>query len=75
MLEQKHIIPVTIPIEWYSPNVIIPKADGPIRICVDLTELNKKVQLQSFYQQPAAQVVLRNSLQKFMTDLMVHKHG
>ena len=30
--------------QWCSPIVVVPKANGKVRICVDLTKLNKSVQ-------------------------------
>lgn len=37
------ISPVTEPTEWCSGMIVAPKANGQIRICVDLTQLNKAV--------------------------------
>ena len=31
------------PTQWCAPMVVVPKANGKIRICVDLTQLNKSV--------------------------------
>ena len=44
MLEQGVISPVTVPTEWCSGIVPVPKANGAVRICVDLTQLNKEVE-------------------------------
>ena len=38
------ISPVTVPTEWCSGIVPVPKPNGRVRICVDLTPLNKAVQ-------------------------------
>ena len=37
------ITPVTEPTEWCSGMVVVPKAGGKVRICVDLTKLNRCV--------------------------------
>ena len=37
------ITPVTEPTEWRSGMVVVPKAGGKVRICVDLTKLNRCV--------------------------------
>ena len=44
MLEQGVISPVTAPTEWCAGIVPVLKPNGKVRICVDLTELNKAVQ-------------------------------
>ena len=44
MLEQGVISPVTAPTEWCARVVPVLKPNGKVRICVDLTELNKAVQ-------------------------------
>ena len=44
MLEQGVISPVTAPTEWWAGIVPVLKPNGKVRICVDLTELNKAVQ-------------------------------
>lgn len=41
MLEQGVISPVTAPTEWCAGIVLVVKPNSKIRICVDLTELNK----------------------------------
>ena len=35
---------ITEPSEWCAGMVVVPKASGKVRICVDLTKLNKSVQ-------------------------------
>ena len=37
------IIPVKEPTPWCAPMVVVPKANGAVRICVDLTKLNTAV--------------------------------
>ena len=32
------------PTEWCSPMVVVPKPNGTVQICVDLTKLNESVQ-------------------------------
>ena len=44
-MEQQGVISrVDDPTEWCAPMVVVPKADGKVRICVDLTKLNESVQ-------------------------------
>ena len=43
MVQDNVISPVTVPTDWCSSMVITPKRNGDIRICVDLTNLNKAV--------------------------------
>ena len=43
MMEMGVISKVTKPTEWCAGMVVVPKNDGNIRICVDLTRLNEKV--------------------------------
>ena len=40
------IIPVTEPTEWCTPIVVEPNKDGEIRLCVDLSHLNKLVRTE-----------------------------
>ena len=47
MLRQGIISPVTAPTEWCSGIVPVPKPNGRVRICVDLTLLNKAVQRET----------------------------
>lgn len=34
---------VEVPTDWCAPMVVVPKCSGKVRICIDLTELNKYV--------------------------------
>tara|TARA_B110000881_G_scaffold207396_1_gene211562 strand:- start:705 stop:4865 length:4161 start_codon:yes stop_codon:yes gene_type:complete len=43
MVKQGVISPVKSPTEWCSGIVCVPKSNGAVRICVDLTALNKSV--------------------------------
>ena len=43
MLQQGVISPVTVPTDWCSGVVPVPKPNRRVRICVDLTPLNKAV--------------------------------
>jgi len=43
MVQNKVITPVNHATEWCSAMVVVPKANGAIRICVDLTKLNESV--------------------------------
>ena len=44
MLERGVISPVTAPTAWCSAFVPVPKPSGDVRLCVDLTQLNRAVQ-------------------------------
>ena len=44
MLEQGAISPITAPTECFAGIVPVLKPNGKVRICVDMTELNKAVQ-------------------------------
>ena len=44
MIRQGVISPVTTPTDWCSGMVPVPKPNGRVRICVDLTNLNKAVE-------------------------------
>ena len=48
MLDMGVIERVDEPSEWCSGMVVAPKSSGRVRICVDLTELNKNVQREHF---------------------------
>ena len=57
-IEQLDVIePVDELTEWCSPIVVVPKADGRVWICVDLTRLNQAV-LQEVYQMPTVEETL-----------------
>ena len=47
MVERGVISPVTIPTKWCAGMVCVPKSSGAVRICVDLTGLNKAVQRET----------------------------
>ena len=39
---------VTEPTDWCSPIVVVPKANGAVRICVDLRQLNREVKRERY---------------------------
>ena len=49
--------PIDEPKEWCSPTVVVPKADGRVRICVDLTRLNQAAR-REVYQMPTVEETL-----------------
>ena len=48
MQEDDIIRPVTTPTDWCAPIVVVPKSNGSVRICVDLTKLNESVRRENF---------------------------
>ena len=57
-MEQLDVIePIDEPTEWCSPIVVVPKADGRVRICVDLTKLNQAIR-REVYQMPTVEETL-----------------
>jgi len=57
-MEQLDVIePVDEPTEWCSPIVVVPKADGRVRIYVDLTRLNQAVR-REVYRMPTVEETL-----------------
>ena len=57
-MEQLDVIePVDEATEWCSPIVVVPKVDGKVRICVDLTRLNQAVH-REVYQMPTVEETL-----------------
>lgn len=57
-MEQLDVIePVDEATEWCSPIVVVPKVDGRVRICVDLTRLNQAVH-REVYQMPTVEETL-----------------
>ena len=47
MLKSGVITPVDHPTDWCAPVVVTPKPSGKVRVCVDLTKLNKYVQREN----------------------------
>lgn len=47
------------PKEWCLPIVVVPKADGRVRICVGLTKLNQTVR-RKVYHMPTVEETLRS---------------
>ena len=48
---------VEVPTEWCAPMVVVPKANGQVRICVDLAKLNASIK-REFHPLPAADFTL-----------------
>ena len=48
MQEDDIIRPVTTPTDWGAPIVVVPKSNGSVRICVDLTKLNESMRRENF---------------------------
>ncbi|GBN11189.1 hypothetical protein AVEN_184739-1 [Araneus ventricosus] len=48
MITKEIIEPVDEASEWCAPMVIVSKKQGDIRICVDLSELNKNIQRETY---------------------------
>ena len=42
------VVPVEDPTEWCSGMVVVPKPNGQVRICVDLTKLNESVRRERY---------------------------
>ncbi|KAL5006376.1 hypothetical protein ScPMuIL_015182 [Solemya velum] len=57
MQELEVISPVDQPTEWCAPMVVVPKKENKVRICVDLTQLNKSV-LRERHQLPSVDQTL-----------------
>lgn len=57
MQELGVISPVQEPTDWCSGMVVVPKTNGKVRICVDLTKLNENVR-QELHQLPSVEQVL-----------------
>ena len=51
MLQFDVIEPVDEPTDWCSPIVVVSKANGDVRLCVDLTRFNQAVR-REMYQMP-----------------------
>ena len=48
MESQGIILRVETPTDWCSGMVVVPKADGNVRLCVDFTKLNENVKRENF---------------------------
>lgn len=57
LVEDDVVEPVDEPTEWCAPLVTVPKPDGDIRLCVDLTHLNKSVE-REIHQMPVVEHTL-----------------
>ena len=69
MVEQDVIVKVTEPTDWVSPMVPVPKKDGTVRVCVDLTELNKAVRKEQFLISVAEELFAKLQNAKYFTKL------
>ena len=57
MMDMGVIRKVEVPTEWCAPMVVVPKANGQVRICVDLTKLNANIK-REFHPLPAVDFTL-----------------
>ena len=57
MVNSKVIVPIEEPTDWCAPIVVVPKPSGNVRICVDLTKLNKAVK-REVYEMPKVETTL-----------------
>ena len=57
MVKEDVIEPVDTPTDWCSPIVVVPKPNGNVRLCVDLTKLNKSVK-REVYAMPSVEETL-----------------
>ena len=57
MVQLGVIEPIDEPTDWCSPIVVVPKSNGDVRVCVDLTRLNKHVK-REIYQMPKVEETL-----------------
>ena len=60
---------VTEPTEWCAGMVVVPKADGKVRICVDLTRLNESVRRERHPLPAVDQILAQLSGAKIYTKL------
>ena len=57
------------PTEWCSPMVVVPKQNGTVRICVDLTKLNESVQRERLLLPSVEQTLAQISGAKYFSKL------
>ena len=57
MAELGVIEPIDESTDWCAPIVVVPKSNGDVRICVDLTKLNQAVR-REIYQMPKIEKTL-----------------
>ena len=57
MLQVVVISKIDRPTEWCAPMVVIPKPNGDVRICVDLTKLNENI-LREAYPLPSVEFTI-----------------
>lgn len=63
------IVPVEEPTEWCSGMVVVPKPNGQVRICVDLTKLNESVKRERHPLQAVDQTLAQLAGAKVFTKL------
>lgn len=63
------IAPITEPTDWCSPMVPVPKKSGQVRICVDLTRLNRSVQRELFFLPTIEEIASKLAGSKIFTTL------
>ena len=57
------------PTQWCSPMVVVPKQNGTVRICVDLTKLNESVQRERLLLPSVEQTLAQISGAKYFSKL------
>ena len=59
------------PTEWRSPIIVVPKYNGKIRICVDLTKLNTSVCHEHYILPSVKQTLAQVGDVKYFQNLML----
>ena len=63
------IEPVTEPSRWVSPVVLTNKSDGSIRLCVDMTKLNKAIRMVHHIMPTVEDIKYRINCAKFFSKI------
>ena len=71
ILQMEVIEPVEKPTEWCSGLTIVAKANGGIRVCVNLTALNKGVKRETYPLPRVSEMLLKLSEGKVFPNLML----
>ena len=66
---------VSQPTPWYSGMVVVPKPNGNVQICVDLTKLNKNVQRERHILPSVEQTLAQIGGAKVFTKLRILAGG